>query len=91
MSLRKGFAAALRDARKHKDLTQEDFSNVSSRTYLSSLERGIKSPTIDKVDKIASVIGIHPVTLLVLAYSRSEGTDIQQLFSRVISETKSLI
>jgi transcriptional regulator with XRE-family HTH domain len=91
MSLRNGFAAALRDARKRKELTQEDFSNVSSRTYLSSLERGIKSPTIDKVDKIASVIGIHPVTLLVLAYSRSEDTDIQQLFSRVISETKSLI
>ena len=90
MTLRRGFAAALRDARKCKDLTQEDFSGVSSRTYLSSLERGIKSPTLDKVDELASVIGIHPVTLLALAYARSEGAEIDKLCSRVMNEAKFL-
>lgn len=44
-----GFAAALRLVRKAKGLSQEDFGDVSSRVYISELERGIKSPTVAKV------------------------------------------
>jgi len=89
MTLRKGFAKALRIVRKHKNLTQEDFSEVSSRTYLSTLERGMKSPTLDKVEDLASVLGIHPATLLLLAYSKSEKIAIEQLCDQVILEAKS--
>jgi len=42
---------------------------VSSRTYLSTLERGGKSPTIDKVDAIAQRMDIHPLTLLAMSYA----------------------
>ncbi len=35
-------------------------SLVSSRTYLSTLERGGKSPTIEKLDAIAKRMDIHP-------------------------------
>ncbi len=48
--------------------TQEDFGVISSRTYVSTLERGLKSPTIVKVDELAKVINIHPLTLLALCY-----------------------
>lgn len=89
MTLRKGFAKALRVVRKHKNLTQEDFSEISSRTYLSTLERGMKSPTLDKVGDLASVLGIHPATLLLLAYSTSEKITLDQLCERIISEAKS--
>jgi transcriptional regulator with XRE-family HTH domain len=68
MGLLERFGAGLQRARKSRGLTQEDFSVVSSRTYLSSLERGIKSPTISKLDELASVIGVHPLSLLALAY-----------------------
>lgn len=73
MDIRQAFAFALRKARKARGLTQEDFSIVSSRTYLSTLERGIKSPTLDKVQELAGTLKIHPLTLLVLAYSNVEG------------------
>lgn len=56
-----------------KGLTQEDFSVVSSRTYLSSLERGLKSPTLDKLQALAQAMEVHPLTLLVLAYVQLEG------------------
>lgn len=46
---------------------------VSSRTYLSSLERGMKSPTLDKVQELADTLKVHPLTLLALAYSNVEG------------------
>lgn len=59
---------AIRDARA---LSQEDFSLVSSRTYMSTVERGLKSPTLGKLEQIASVMQIHPLTLLALTYASS--------------------
>lgn len=58
--------------REAAGLTQEDFALVSSRTYISSLERGQKSPTLKKIDKLAHVLGVHPLTLLTLAYVASD-------------------
>lgn len=49
MEIRHAFAKALRKARKANGLTQEDFAEVSSRTYLGTLERGKKGPTLDKI------------------------------------------
>ena len=66
MNLRQAFAKALKTFRTARGLTQEDFSDVSSRTYLSTLERGLKSPTIDKLQALAEVLNVHPVTILVL-------------------------
>lgn len=86
MSLRKGFAAALQFARKSRGLTQEDFSDVSSRTYLSSLERAIKSPTLDKVEALARVLGVHPATLVVLASMHADRKDWHQLAERIGKE-----
>jgi transcriptional regulator with XRE-family HTH domain len=42
---------------------------ATSRTYLSALERGRQSPTLDKLEGIAHDIGVHPLTLLIYAYS----------------------
>jgi transcriptional regulator with XRE-family HTH domain len=68
LELNIAFGQALRDIRKQRGLTQEDFSDVSSRTYLSTLERGLKRPTIDKVSQLANVLSVHPVTLIVAAF-----------------------
>ncbi len=62
------FGEALRRARKGKRLSQETFSEISSRTYLSTLERGLKSPTLEKIEAIASVLELHPLTLLTSYY-----------------------
>jgi transcriptional regulator with XRE-family HTH domain len=91
MDIRKGFAKALREIRKKTALTQEDFSDVSSRTYLSTLERGLKSPTLDKVSEIASVMGIHPATLIAIACCRAEKIDMEVLCERILSEAKKLM
>lgn len=62
------FSAALKEARKAKGLAQEEFSFLSSRTYISTLERGLKSPTLNKVDALSEVLEIHPLTLLAMSY-----------------------
>ncbi len=77
------FAHALQVARAAKGKSQESFDVVSSRTYVSSLERGLKSPTLKKIDDLSSVLGLHPLTLLTLAYThevnRSKVDDLLEL------------
>jgi len=79
------FPAALRAVRKARGLSQEAFSDVSSRTYLSSLERGLKSPTLSKVSELCEVMDVHPLTLLALAYGGNDKTR-DKLFERVRRE-----
>lgn len=68
---RNNFAAGLRKTRDAQGLSQEDFGLISSRTYVSSLERGLKSPTLNKVDDFASTLGVHPLTLLFVSYLKN--------------------
>lgn len=89
MNSRKGFAMALRQLRTSKGLTQEDFSNVSSRTYLSSLEREMKSPTLAKIEDLSEVMEIHPATLLVLTYCNAEDIKVKELLAQISDELKS--
>jgi len=81
------FAKALKYARKATGRTQEDFSALSSRTHISALERGMKTPTLSKVDDLAEVLDIHPLTLLVMAYSKTMGPGVDDaLLSKVTGE-----
>lgn len=87
--LLKRFGEGLQKARKSRRLTQEDFSVVSSRTYLSSLERGIKAPTITKIDEIATVIGVHPLSLIAYVYLPSSSAEREQFWAAIAAEADS--
>jgi transcriptional regulator with XRE-family HTH domain len=88
----KDFGKALRQARKSRGLTQEDFAAVSGRTYVSSLERGLKSPTFDKVAELAETLDLHPLTLLTLAYLNARrGESLRSLQTRIEREIDALL
>ncbi len=94
MSQRQGLGLALRSIRKARRLTQEDFAIVSSRTFLSTLERSLKSPTLDKLEQLANVLDVHPMTLISLTFVLGQGRDLQDLQSQVrreIQEINSLL
>ncbi|EGJ7432050.1 helix-turn-helix transcriptional regulator [Pseudomonas aeruginosa] len=80
---------ALRRIRKARGLSQEAFSDVSSRTYLSSLERGLKSPTLNKIEDVCAVLDVHPLTLLVLAYAGSDPKNAHELMDHIAREVSS--
>lgn len=80
------FGMALKLARKSKNISQESFDVVSGRTYISSLERGLKSPTLEKVDQLASVVGVHPLTVLALSYGVSDKKSLAKLLHDVEAE-----
>ena len=90
MELKQAFGAALKKLRSERKLSQEDFSDVSSRTYLSTLERGLKSPSIEKVDDLATVMGVHPLTILVGCYLIQDNPiTLDELFSLIRTELPS--
>lgn len=78
---------ALKTLRVAKRLSQESFGLVSSRTYVSSVERGIKNPTVTKVDQLAEQMGVHPLTLLTVAYlGRPTSAHLARLQDQVAAE-----
>lgn len=76
-------ATALKTIRKVRGLSQEAFSDVSSRTYLSTLERGLKSPTLSKLAALCEVMEVHPLVLLTLAYAGEKEGNIARLLGQV--------
>jgi len=66
MDIREAFARNLRLLRQAKGLSQEELAHRADldRGYISSLERSIYSPTIEVVDRLASVLEVDAAELL---------------------------
>jgi transcriptional regulator with XRE-family HTH domain len=58
----KAFGKALREFRKTRDVSQERLGLTAGldRTYISLVERGLRSPTIRTVVLLAEVLGVRP-------------------------------
>lgn len=85
------FGPALRHVRKAKALTQEDFDVPSSRVHISALERGVRQPTLGKIDELAAVLKVHPLSLLALSYCKHLTADeVRRLCDKVVQEVGSL-
>ncbi|TWC41526.1 hypothetical protein FBY03_102275 [Pseudomonas sp. SJZ079] len=50
---------------------------------MSELELGSKCPTLEKVEALASVLLMHPLTLLVSSYMQKEGLDLEAMLALV--------
>ena len=81
----------MKTVRKARGLSQEAFSDVSSRTYLSTLERDLKSPTLHKLTELCEVMEIHPLTLLTLAYAGDSARKADQLLAQVRQELDAIL
>lgn len=91
MAAKNSLAAAIRTVRKARGLSQEAFSNVSSRTYMSTLERDLKSPTIQKLADLCEVMEVHPLTLLTLAYAGDSTREADELLAQVRQELRAIL
>ncbi|WP_079456719.1 helix-turn-helix domain-containing protein [Pseudomonas aeruginosa] len=91
MTAKHSLATAIRTIRKARGLSQEAFSDVSSRTYMSSLERDLKSPTMHKLTELCEVMDVHPLTLLTLAYAGDSTRKADQLLAQVRQELEAVL
>lgn len=87
MELKEAFGISLKGMRLRQRLTQEDFGDVSSRTYISMLERGLKNATIEKVAELAERLEIHPISLMVETFMiLHPEVDLDSLIERIRNE-----
>ena len=83
-------ANALRAVRLERGLSQEDFYEVSGRTYVSRLENSGADPTLSKIVQLAQVLDAHPLTLLTLAFcGKGTPAEIDRLLAGVKEEIAS--
>jgi transcriptional regulator with XRE-family HTH domain len=64
--IREVFGLTLRDLREERGLTQEHLSFKAGlhRTYVGLMERGLKSPTIVTVVRLANALDMKPSAML---------------------------
>jgi transcriptional regulator with XRE-family HTH domain len=86
MSLKKAFASVLKAMRATRTLSQKNLAEVSSRTYISKLERGQCSPTLEMITSLSSPLRVSPLTLIALTIGAESGQSIKTLVSRLESE-----
>ncbi|AGN83084.1 TPA: helix-turn-helix transcriptional regulator [Pseudomonas putida] len=90
MTLKSSFANVLRVLRSHRNITQRGFADTTSRTYLSKLESGRSSLTLDKLEKLSERLEVSPLTLVALTLSEDTGQTANELIVRTRSEIRAL-
>ena len=92
MKVQNQFGKAFRQVRRARGLTQESFAVESGRTYVSELERGVKHPTLNKIDELAAPLGIHPLTVLALSYAtKADLVEFEKLWLQVRREIEEIL
>lgn len=82
MTLKNAFAAVLKAMRAGKGLTQRNLAEVSSRTYVSKLERGQSSPTLEMINALSGPLHVNPLTLVAITLSTESGQAVDALLRR---------
>jgi transcriptional regulator with XRE-family HTH domain len=90
MSVKNAVAVVLKAMRKARGLSQKNLAEVSSRTYVSKLERGQSSPTLEMMSTLSTPLGLSPLGLVALTLATETGHSITSLINHVESELEEL-
>ncbi|MQT92509.1 helix-turn-helix domain-containing protein [Pseudomonas helleri] len=90
MTLKSSFAIVLRVLRSQRNITQRGFADTTSRTYLSKLETGRSSLTLDKLEQLSERLEVSPLTLVALTLSEDTGQTANELLVRTRNEIRAL-
>jgi transcriptional regulator with XRE-family HTH domain len=66
MDMRRLVGRNVKRIRQKKSLTQEQFAELSgfSQQYISSLEQGLRNPTVVTLYELAAALGVTPIDLI---------------------------
>ncbi|MGY2237053.1 helix-turn-helix domain-containing protein [Pseudomonas gingeri] len=90
MSLKTAFATVLKAMRAARGLSQKSLAEVSSRTYISKLERGQCCPTMEMISALSAPLNVSPLTLIAITLGAETGQSIKMLASRMEREAAEL-
>ncbi|UXY50562.1 helix-turn-helix domain-containing protein [Pseudomonas tohonis] len=85
MELKQALGQAIKELRISKELSQETVG--ASQSYVSDVERGIKSPTVIKLVELAENMGVHPLTVLAKSYLLADpNLNVEKLLEQLRQE-----
>ncbi len=60
LDIKQRFGKAIRQRRRELDLSQEELAEHANlhRTYISSIERGQRNPSLENIENLAKALGI---------------------------------
>ncbi|MFK0344197.1 helix-turn-helix domain-containing protein [Pseudomonas asiatica] len=90
MTLKSSFANVLRAMRGMRNITQREFADTTSRTYLSKLEAGRSSITLDKLEQLSERLNLSPLAILTLTLSEHTGQSANELIATLRDEIRDL-
>lgn len=90
MSLKTAFASVLKAMRAGKGMTQRNLAEVSSRTYVSKLERAQSSPTLEMISALSGPLSVNPLTLVAITLCAESGQSVNALLRRTQEELADL-
>lgn len=86
MSLRIAYASALRFLRKRSEVSQQHLAPAANPSYVSRLESGSRSVTLDVSQELAKALNVDPLTLLVLAYAAERDQTPQEVVDHLLAD-----
>jgi transcriptional regulator with XRE-family HTH domain len=82
LELKRAIGSSVKAYRLKKNIPQESLG--PSQPYISNLEAGRGSASLDKIEQMADVLGIHPLSIIFAGYLTSnEDADKERLFERI--------
>lgn len=87
--LKRALGSSIKSYRLKRDIPQESLG--PSQPYISNLEAGRGNASIDKIEQMASILGLHPVSIILAAYvSSNDGCTADQLLEKIRDELREI-
>lgn len=87
--LKRALGAALKSYRLKRNISQENMG--PSQPYISNLEGGRWSASLDKIEQMATVLGVHPVSVILAGYlATEEDANPEEVLARIRSELQEI-
>jgi transcriptional regulator with XRE-family HTH domain len=89
MSIRTAFASALQFLRAHRKVSQKDIAKQIDQSYVSRLEAGEHSVTLEISQELAEALRLDPLSLLTFAYAVERGLSPREVLSCIQDDLES--
>ncbi|HCE6123137.1 helix-turn-helix transcriptional regulator [Pseudomonas aeruginosa] len=87
--LKQALGEVLKSYRVNRNISQEGMG--PSQTYISNIERGRWSASLDKIEQMSEVLGVHPASVIIAGYLTSENSKkTDEILDRIRRELKEI-
>lgn len=90
MNFDQTFGNVFKRLRTSNGYSQEDFHTAVTDRYIRMLEKGMASPTLATVDKLAKILGIDPVAMMLLCEveAAAEIEGVEAVLERIANQVR---